>query len=736
MIATHRSRFRHILGAGVLRASALFVVLTPLSSSGADEDAAKIISVSTANSVFMLSIDEDRRVYQLHFGRTPRDLASFERALDRLDEFYPAYGNGYIGEPALQATHADGNTSTDLVYVKHETIPIDGNVSTTRIELRDPHYPFFVTIFLQTYRDEDMIEQWVEIHHGESGVVALDRYASASLLFRGREYLLSQFIGDYKREATLTGEQLGPGIKILDSKIGVRATRYRIPSFLVSRDLPAQEEQGEVVGGSLAWSGSFQQTFEIDHRNRLRVLSGINPSGSRYHLAPGEVFETPKMLWTWSDRGKGQISRNFHRWARKYGIRDGSRPRPVLLNNWEATHMNFDEAKIVSLFDGAAEIGVETFLLDDGWFGNRHPRDNDRAGLGDWQVNHRKLPHGLTYLVDEAKERGLGFGIWIEPEMVNPQSDLYNRHPDWAIHQPYRELELSRNQLVLDLSRPAVREHAQRVLDDTLGRNPGIGFVKWDANRYVTQPGSTYLKPEEQSHLLIDYNRALYDLMQHMATTYPTVMGMVCAGGGGRVDYGALAYFHSFWPSDNTDPRSRVFIQWGFSHFFPANTISSHVTRMGKRPLKFAIDVALSGALGVDMDLGKASAEERKALASAITLYRQRLREIVQQGDLYRLESPYEFPRAALMYVSPDRTRAVLFVYQLRNGDPQPVTLRGLDPAARYLVREVNLPSGAASQLKVHGQTVDAATLLQTGLTPPCRNQFESSVVEFSSAAE
>jgi len=315
------------------------------------------------------------------------------------------------------------------VYVKHFTVPVDDNVSLARIELRDARYPFFVTLNLQAYRDEDVIEQGVEIRHDESGIVALDRFASAAVLLRGRGHWLSQFPSDYKREATQAEERLGPGIKILDSKIGVRATRFRMPSFLVSRGQPAQEEQGEVLGGSLAWSGSFQLAFEIDHRTRLRMLSGINPAGGRYHLANGAVFTTPKMLWSRSGQGKGQVSRNFHRWARKYGIRVGEQPRRTLLNNWEATHMNFDEAKIVSLFDGAAEIGVETFLLDDGWFGNRHPRDNDRSRLADWQVNQRKLPHGLSYLAHEAKARGLRFGICIEPEMVNLRSDLYERQP-------------------------------------------------------------------------------------------------------------------------------------------------------------------------------------------------------------------------------------------------------------------------------------------------------------------
>ena len=597
-----------------------------------------------------------------------------------------------------------------------------------------PHYPFFVTLSFKAYRDEDVIEQWAEIRHDEAGPVTLYRYASSAPLLRGREYWLTQFHGDYKREATLAEERLTPGIKVLDSKIGVRATRFRLPSLLVSLGGPAEEERGEVVGGSLAWSGSFQLALDVNHRNRLRAVCGINPHGSQYQLVAGRTFTTPAMLWTYSRAGKGQVSRNFHRWARKYGIRDGDKPRPVLLNNWEATHMNFDEAKIVSLFDGAAEIGIELFLLDDGWFGNKHPRDNDRAGLGDWQVNQRKLPHGLSHLADEAKERGLEFGIWLEPEMVNPQSDLYEKHPDWAIGQPFREPELSRNQLVLDLTRPEALAHARRAIDDTLGPNPGISYVKWDANRYVTQPGSTYLPPEQQSHLLVDYNFALYDLMRHFATEYPNMMGMECAGGGGRAEYGALRYFHSFWPSDNTDPRSRVFIQWGFGHFFPANTISAHVTRMGRRPLKFACDVALSGAFGVDMDLGRTTADERKTLAAAVKLYKERLRDVVAQGDLYRLESPDDGPRAALDYVSPDRSRAVLFVYQLKDNDTKPVKPRGLDPAKRYTVREVNLPAEAASQLAGHETVVDGGALMRDGLVPPCRKEFDSAVIELVEA--
>ncbi|HEX6185617.1 MAG TPA: alpha-galactosidase [Pyrinomonadaceae bacterium] len=691
---------------------------------------ARLINISTARSSLTLVAAGDGRLYQLGYGRLKQAATAPARTPAREDEFYPQSGNGFILEPAVQVVHADGNTSADLVYVSHETSDVDANVSLTRIRLKDRFYPLFVTLHLKAYRREDVIEQWSEIRHEEDKPVALSRFASSAPVLKADAYWLTQFQGNYMREAALVEERLTPGIKVLDSKLGVRAHQMRNPSFLLALGGPAREEAGEVYGGTLAWSGSFQFSFEVDWNNRLRALCGINPFGSEYRLARGKVFTTPAMLWTWSGEGKGQVSRNFHRWALRYGVRDGDRPRPVLLNNWEATRMDFDEQKLVSLFDGAKELGVELFLLDDGWFGNKYPRDNDRAGLGDWQVNRRKLPRGLSHLAAEAKKRGINFGIWIEPEMVNPASELYERHPDWVIRQPNRELLFGRNQLVLDLSRPEVRDFAWKVIDDTLRPNPGITYVKWDANRYVTQPGSPWLKSDEQQHLLIEYQWALYDVMARMAKQHPNVSAMVCAGGAGRVDYGALRYFHSFWPSDNTDPLQRIYIQWGFGHVFPAATISAHVTDMGNRPVKFATDVALSGAFGVDRDVQRMSLEERKTVAAAVKLYKERLREVVLGGDLYRLESPYERPRAALSYVSEDRSRAVLFIYQLGEAAFGPVRPRGLDPRKRYRVREVNLPEGRGSRLGLHEQVVDGATLMEDGLVSPLRRALESAVIE------
>jgi len=708
----------------------LGLLANPASPSAAEPPRAPaVITVSTARSALRLLAGDDGRLYQLDYGRI-RERPPAPRTPSREDEFHPQYGHGYVLEPALQAVHADGNTSTDLEYVSHRTARVDDDVSLTTVSLRDRHYPFGVTLHLKAYAAEDVLEQWIEVVHEEDGDVLLARYASSAPVLRAESYYLTQLQGNYMREAELVEERLTPGVKVLDSKLGVRAHQMRNPSFILALDRAAEEEAGEVYAGTLAWAGSFQFAFDLDWNNRLRAVCGANPLGAQYRLGRGKVFRAPSMIWTYSARGKGEASRNLHRWARRYGVREGGRPRPVLLNNWEATHTDFDEDRIVALFDGARELGVDLFLLDDGWFGDKHPRDDDRTGLGDWQVNPRKLPRGLGHLAAEAAKRGLGFGIWIEPEMVNPRSELYEKHPDWVIAQPHRELLFGRNQLVLDLTRPAVKEHVLGVIDDVLGANPDVAYAKWDANRYVTQPGSFHLPPEEQQNLLVDYQWALYDTMEHMAERYPKVMAMACAGGSGRVDYGTLRYFHSFWPSDNTDPLQRVFIQWGFGHVFPAAATSAHVTDMGRKPLKFAIDVALSGAFGIDRDLSRWTPEERATVRAAVTLYHERLRDVVHQGDLYRLQSPYERPQAALGYVSPDRSRAVVFVYRLGEAAFPPVKPRGLDPARRYRVREVNLPPGRQSRLGLHEQVVDGATLMEEGFPAPLRRSLESAVVE------
>ncbi len=341
------------------------------------------------NLKLTLFVGDDDRLYQLGFGDAAKAIEIPNKPLAREMEFLPAYGNGIITEPAIQATHTDGNTSTDLRYVTHKIDTISDDIILTTISLEDPAYKFFVDVNVKCHHNSGMMEMWNDIRHDErGGNVTLYRYASASPIVKSDEYWLTQFNGRYKREATMEEERLGEGIKVLDSKLGVRATQYRIPSFILSCSHPAKEREGEVLAASLRWSGSYQLAFDMDWNKNLRVLTGINPLGAQYSLERGATFSTPSILWVYSKNGKGEASRRFHRWANQYAVRDAGRPRPVLLNNWEATHCDFDEDRLVGLFDGAREVGAELFLLDDGWFGNGDfSRDDDKHGLGDWNAS-------------------------------------------------------------------------------------------------------------------------------------------------------------------------------------------------------------------------------------------------------------------------------------------------------------------------------------------------------------
>ncbi len=693
----------------------------------------QIIDVDAGQLRLSLMVATDGRVYQLAFGDKEKEVAMPSKSPARETEFFPCYGNGYIAEPSLQVTHADGNTSTDLRYKKHFTNRREDNVRETVIQLKDDCYDFMAEVHLLCYDDYNMMEMWTVLTNEESnGEVVLYRYASASPLLKADGYWLTQFNGRYKHEATMEEEQLHTGIKILNSNLGVRSHYYGIPSVILSCNHAAEEEKGEVFGASLRWSGSYQITFDLNWSRRLRTITGINPQGAQYFLSPHSSFLTPSVLWCYSKEGTGKLSRMFHAWARQYGVREADKDRPVLMNNWEATHCDFNEEKLKALFKETSNIGTELFLLDDGWFGNgQFARNDDRHGLGDWQEDKSKLPHGLSYLTKQAQKLKIGFGIWLEPEMVNPKSKCYQEHPDWIITQKGREPILGRHQEILDITRPEVLHYEKEIFDNVLGNNRGISYVKWDCNRFITQPGSSYLK--HPSHLTVDYTWQLYKMMDYFSTTYPNVMGMVCAGGSGRVDYGSLPFFHSFWPSDNTDPMARIKIQWGFSYFFPACTISSHVTRMGKRHLKLAIDVALSGAFGVDMNMITATPEEKKQLRAATDLYKKEIRPLVRQGNLYRLSSPYKKPLAALSYISADQTQGVLYLYQTEEGISHPLCLRGLNPDVSYVLHEVNLTEGSASRFE---GIYTGRTLMDTGLQTVLSNPYESAVITINKIKE
>jgi alpha-galactosidase len=703
-----------------------------------------LIRIGTSHDLLLLGVDRDSTLKQLYYGKqlaeTDASSAAAQPTADALftggSPAYPSYGdNGENAAVALRVTHSDGNLTTRLRYLGYTVTRPDDNTILTAIRLRDSDYPFDITLFYKAYTKEDVIEEWQEISHREKGNVVLFDIASAGLAVHSPDCYLTYYYGNFANEFNMLEEQLQPGEKIIDSKLGVRVDQYSSPSFLLSVGGRLQENDGEVIGGTLAWPGNWQLRFDVDDQRQLSVFSGINPYGSQYALPPGTPFRTPSFLYTYSAAGAGEVTRHFHRWARKYGIRDGYGERDVLLNNWEATYFNFDEQKLAAIIQSAGSMGFEQFLLDDGWFGNKYPRNNDDAGLGDWQVNTRKLPHGIPFLIRTCRENHLKFGIWIEPEMVNPKSELYEQHPDWIISAANRRLDLQRNQLILDLSNPQVVEYVYGVIAGLLTENKDISYLKWDCNRYITNPGSAYLGKDRQTELFIDYPRAILQIMDRVRQHFPAVTMMVCSGGGGRMDYGTLPYFQEYWPSDNTDAADRVRIQWGLEYFFPAVGLASHVSAIPNgmtgrtEPLKFRFDVAMAGRLGMDLQPMQMTGEEKTFSRNAIATYKS-IRDVVLHGDLYRLASPYAGARAAQMYVSEDSSRAIVFSYLLSKniyGDKSILRLKGLQRDARYTLRELN--KGGFSRLgEFEGHSLTGAFLMDHGLEFPMYNEYESAV--------
>ncbi|MCX6300908.1 MAG: alpha-galactosidase [Bacteroidia bacterium] len=699
-----------------------------------------IIPISTKNISLVLRVNSrDGRVYQAYFGKKLDNTDNLAQMRDAGHLAYATFGTDNLFEPAIRATHNDGNPSLELKYADWMfSSPIGGGGEgfiLNKIILKDPQYPFEVTICFKAYPEEDIIEQWVEIKHNEKKPLTIFNYASSMLHFDAEEYWLSQFHGDWAEEMRMQESELTAGIKILDSKLGTRAHMYQTPVFMLSLNGKSDENSGEVMAGTLGWSGNFRFLFEVDEKGSLRVISGINPFASEYTLEPGKVFKTPSMIFTYSATGKGQASRNLHRWAIKYGILDGTGSRLTLLNNWEATYFDFNEKKLTDILDNTKKMGLDLFLLDDGWFANKYPRNNDRAGLGDWQENKTKLPNGLGYLVKEADNKGVKFGIWIEPEMVNPKSELYENHPDWILKLPNRPENYFRNQLVLDLTNPEVQEFVYNVVDGMLTVNPGIAFIKWDCNRMMTNTYSVYLK-DKQSHIYIDYVNSLYSVLERLRQKYPHLPVMLCSGGGGRVDYGALRYFTEFWASDNTDPLERIYIQWGYSYFFPAVAVCNHITSWGNQSLKFKTDVAMMGKMGYDIRVDELTEKELEFSQNAILNYK-RLSDIIWHGDLYRLVSPYEENRAVLMYVNNAKDKAVLFGYVLnaRYGETfNRVKLQGLDPARTYNIREINMSGEIrwGMGMSESGRSYTGDYLMKIGLTIGSATPLTSTVYEIS----
>lgn len=692
----------------------------------------KTIRIATSGLDLVLKVGGNGRLYQCYLGEKLRNESDLN-LLSTIGEAYPSSGGGDYFEPALFMTHNDGNPSTVLTYERNEVKQIPGGTETI-IYLRDEKYPVNVVLHYAAYDKENVIKTWSEISHTEKKPVTLSRYASTMLRLNRSNYYLTEFSSDWAKEVQMSSQPLRPGKKILDSQLGSRASMFMQPFFELGLDNPVEEDRGEVLLGTVGWTGNFQFIFEVDNEGKLRLIPGINAYASEYKLKAKEVFNTPEFVFTLSTNGTGEASRNLHDWARRYQLRDGMGDRMTLLNNWENTYFSFDQDKLGALMHEAKELGVDMFLLDDGWFGNKYPRKSDNAGLGDWEVTHDKLPGGVPALVDSAKKVGVKFGIWIEPEMVNPKSELFEKHPDWAIHYPNREPYYYRNQLVLDLSNPKVQDFVYGVVENLMKENPEIAFFKWDCNSPITNVYSAYLG-KEQGNLYIDHVRGVYNVMKRVRDNYPNVPMMLCAGGGGRCDYEALKYFTEFWCSDNTDPIERIYIQWGFSQIFPAKAMCAHVTSWNRSTsVKFRTDVASMCKLGFDIGLKGLSKDERTYCQEAVKNY-HRLKPVILDGSQYRLVSPYKTNHMAVMYVNEAKTKSALFGYDIfpRYGEKLlPVKLQGLDPARNYRLKEINLMPGRKASFSQNDRVYSGDYLMKVGVNLLTTGKTQSRVIELT----
>ncbi|MCE8463650.1 alpha-galactosidase [Bacteroides nordii] len=690
-----------------------------------------VIKIETGNTSLIYRVGDNGRLYQSYLGKRLNHEADINH-LPQGTEAYLTHGMEDYFEPALHIVHNDGNSSTLLKYVSHDSRNLSDGVNETVITLADDQYPVTVKLHYVTYANEDIIKTFTEISHREKKPVMLHKYASSLLHLNHDKYFLTEFAGDWSHEANVMERELAFGKKVIDTKLGARANMFVSPFFQLAIDQPSEENAGEVLVGTLGWTGNFNFTFEVDNKSQLRIISGINPYASEYSLPSGEIFRTPEFYFTYSLNGKGQASRNFHDWARRYQVKDGDQTRMTLLNNWEATYFDFDEQKLIGLMDEAKKLGVDMFLLDDGWFANKYPRSSDHQGLGDWIETADKLPNGIGRLTAEAKKHGIKFGIWIEPEMVNPKSELYEKHKDWVIHLPNREEYYFRNQMVLDLSNPAVQDYVFGVVDQLMTKYPDLAFFKWDCNSPITNIYSPYLKGK-QTHLYIDYVKGLYKVLDRIKAKYPNLPMMLCAGGSGRSDYEALKYFTEFWPSDNTDPIERLFIQWGFSQVFPSKTLCAHVTTWNKdASIKFRTDVAMMCKLGFDIKMSDLNPNEQVYCRQAVTEY-NRLKPVILEGDLYRLVSPYGSNHTSSMYVNKDKNQAIVFAFDVypRYGEHiLPVRLQGLEANKMYQVKEINLMPGASSSVNGNGQTFSGEYLMNVGLDLFTGYKLNSRIIE------
>ena len=697
--------------------------------------------VETPNTVLILHADEGKDLRMDYYGEKVATLQQLRDGGDAFDfSALPAFGTvDMIHLPALQVQHANGDQNLELHVTGYASIN-DGSAIIHEFTMQDKLLPVTVKLYYKANQKVDIIETWTEITHQEKKAVTLKRYDSGHLVIRRGDVWLTHLHGDWCAEAGITQEPLTAGLQVIRNTDGARNAHCDAPELMLSLDGQPQENSGRTIGAALCWSGNYELRINTNNKREHHLYCGIDPQASEYVLEPKEVFATPHLALTFSSEGMGGVSRTFHRWARTEGmLHRGMQTGDILLNSWEGLYFDINEERMIQMMDDIKSLGGELFVMDDGWFGDKYQRNDDSSTLGDWVVDKKKLPNGLKALVEAARQRGIKFGIWIEPEAVNTKSELFEKHPEWALQTKGRELKLGRGgtQLVLDMTNPQVQEFAFKIVDDLLSQYPEIAYIKWDANASIQNVGSLYLPIQKQTNLYVDYHRGLLNVLQRIRQKYPDVVIQDCASGGGRANYGLLPYFDEFWVSDNTDALQRVYIQYGTSLFFPANAMAQHIGgapywNTGGRviPLKFRCDVAMSGRLGIELQPKHMNDEERQQVMTCFKDYKE-LRQVVQTGNLYRLVSPYNKKGvSSIMFVDDARQQAAFFVYKTANYYNQPlprIRLAGLDADRTYMLTEKNVRVGQ-KPCDLNGKQFTGRFLMEVGLEIPLWEDYASRV--------
>lgn len=625
-------------------------------------------------------------------------------------------------EPILEVIFSDQTRELELIYQGYEIFEMDG-CPALRLDMKDRHYPITVSEFIRVLPGLDILEKWLVIKNTGKQDVLLERAGSGSVLLPQGLYDLVQLSGDWGRECVPRQSLLTSGKKTIEVK-GVRSHQHA--AFFAARPVGEIDEfSGKVWFGSLRWAGNWAITANVNRLERTQITAGINHWDTHWNLKAGEFFETPKMIAGFSSDGLAGVSRRMHRYTLDHVLPApfSTQENQVLYNSWYATTFDVQEKDQVKLAEVAKEIGIELFVIDDGWFKGRV---DDHAGLGDWTPDKNKFPNGLSPMIKKINGLGMQFGIWVEPEMVNENSDLYRTHPDWVLHVPNHTLHTQRWQLVLNFARDDVKDYTFSWLDKLLSEN-NIRFVKWDMNRYIAEAGWPDADPITQREMRIRYTRNLVDVLRRVREKHPQVVIETCSGGGGRSNFGMLEYTDQIWTSDNTAVGDRLQIQYGFSYAFPAKVMVNWITDenwYGEQPsLKFRFLVSMAGNLGIGSNLHEWTTEDKATAGEMISLYKK-IRPVVQFGDQYRLWNPYKSDRSAVQFVSRDGKESVVFAYRLFNSirdtrmESNRLVLHGLNRDATYQL------SGDISE-----QSVSGAALMSSGIHVDIRRQFDGRLI-------